>query len=216
MKRDIVILGTGGCARELHWLVEDNNESAAPYDRWNVLGFVEPEVEAGQMVNDLPVFQEAWLLQQDGISVICGVGDAKNRKRVAEKLLEKNPSLKFPTILSKRAQISGRVEMGQGCVVCAGAILTCNIKMGDFIMVNLGSIIAHDVTVGSFTQINTSVSVSGGVTIGDCVQIGTGVKIIPHIHIGNRAVLGAGSVIIKDVKDGQTVFGCPARVISAE
>lgn len=213
MSRDIVILGTGGCAREIQWLLEDNNSARPDAYEWNILGFVEPHPEPGRIVNDLPVYSDDWLFGQQGICVAAAIGEATRRKRVVEKAKRRNPSLIFPPLVSRLAMVSSRVEIGEGCIICAGAIVTCNIILHDFAIINLGSVITHDIEIGAFSQINPSTNLSGKVKVGDCVQIGTGAKVIPEVKIGNHAVIGAGAVVIRDVPEGCTVAGCPARVI---
>ena len=42
-------------------------------------------------------------------------------------------------------------------------------------------------------------------------SIGAGAVILPGVTIGENAVIGAGSVVTKDVPDGVTVVGNPAR-----
>jgi acetyltransferase-like isoleucine patch superfamily enzyme len=42
-------------------------------------------------------------------------------------------------------------------------------------------------------------------------SIGTGAVIICGITIGENALVGAGAVVTKDVPDGATVAGVPAR-----
>ncbi|WP_262422983.1 acyltransferase [Brevundimonas denitrificans] len=41
--------------------------------------------------------------------------------------------------------------------------------------------------------------------------IGLGARVLPGVRIGAWAVVGAGAVVMKDVADGQTVAGVPAR-----
>ena len=49
------------------------------------------------------------------------------------------------------------------------------------------------------------------VRIGSDVWIGGGAVILPGITIGDGAIIGAGSVVTRDVGEGQTVAGNPAR-----
>jgi serine O-acetyltransferase len=49
--------------------------------------------------------------------------------------------------------------------------------------------------------------------IGDNVFIGTGARVLGGIRIGDDAVVGANAVVIKDVPDGATVVGIPAKII---
>jgi serine O-acetyltransferase len=54
----------------------------------------------------------------------------------------------------------------------------------------------------------------GTPTIGDNVYIAPGAKIIGNIKIGNNCAVGANAVVVKDVLEGTTVGGIPAKVIS--
>lgn len=51
------------------------------------------------------------------------------------------------------------------------------------------------------------------VTIGRNVWIGGGALILPAITVGDDAIVGAGSVVTRDVPDGATVAGNPARLL---
>lgn len=44
-------------------------------------------------------------------------------------------------------------------------------------------------------------------------SIGTGATILGGITIGERAIVGAGAVVTRDVPDGATVAGNPARIM---
>jgi maltose O-acetyltransferase len=50
------------------------------------------------------------------------------------------------------------------------------------------------------------------VRIGHDVWIGGGAIILPGVSVGNNAIIGAGSVVTRDVPEGVTVMGNPARV----
>jgi len=51
-------------------------------------------------------------------------------------------------------------------------------------------------------------------TLGDRVVVGAGAKILGPICIGADARVGSNAVVLKDVPEGATVVGIPARVIS--
>lgn len=55
----------------------------------------------------------------------------------------------------------------------------------------------------------------GGVRIGDNVFIGGRSVILGDVKIGSNVIIGAGSVVTKNIPDGVTVAGVPAKVIGS-
>jgi serine O-acetyltransferase len=55
-------------------------------------------------------------------------------------------------------------------------------------------------------------------TIGDGVIIGSGAAVLGPVHVGDRARIGANAVVTRDVAEGATMVGIPARstLVSAE
>ena len=50
-------------------------------------------------------------------------------------------------------------------------------------------------------------------TVKNGATIAAGAKVLGAITIGENAKIGANSVVLKDVPDGATVVGIPARVV---
>lgn len=49
--------------------------------------------------------------------------------------------------------------------------------------------------------------------IGDRVDVGVGAIILGAVTVGNDCVIGAGAVVVRDIPDGATALGVPARAI---
>jgi acetyltransferase-like isoleucine patch superfamily enzyme len=52
------------------------------------------------------------------------------------------------------------------------------------------------------------------VTVGDDTLVGLGARILPNLQIGRRCTIGAGAVVTKNLPDGATAVGIPARIAS--
>ena len=207
MKKDIVIVGNGGFARETKWLLERINQVK---EEWNFLGFID---EVDSFEGSRVIGNDAFILSvEKELHVALAIGNAAIRERIYEKY-KKNSYLRYPNLIDPSVIMSSQVELGRGNIICAGNILTVNVKMGDFCIVNLDCTLGHDVVFDSFITIYPGVNVSGAVTIERCTEIGTGTKIIQGKKIGKNAVVGAGAVVITDIPDNCTAVGVPAKVI---
>lgn len=205
--KDIVIIGTSGCAREIAFLLEENNKMVK---EWNILGFI------GNETRDLPypvLGDDEWLLKQrKSYYAVCAVGDPTLKMKIMKKY-EKNNCLKFPVIISRHALVGTRNNLGRGSVICSGVTITDDVTLGEFVTVNIGATVCHQADIGDFTTISPGVNVSGNVTIGKKCSIGVGAKVIQNIQIGNEVTVGAGGVVIRNIPSGATAVGCPTRII---
>jgi sugar O-acyltransferase (sialic acid O-acetyltransferase NeuD family) len=212
--RDLFILGAGGHAREVAQLVEALNQVRPTYV---LRGFVERDATAvGRRVGRYTVVASDQDIVRQQASVVLGLGFPDAIRRVASLLQDapglERPALVHPTVIWQ----PDAVTMGQGAVICAGAILTTDVRLGSFTVINRAVNISHDVEVGDWSVINPGAQVSGDVTIGRGCLIGAGAIILQGRHIGDGAVVGAGAVVTHDVPPGTTVVGAPARPRHAE
>lgn len=95
--------------------------------------------------------------------------------------------------------------------VCINRAVIDNTIIENDVMINDLVHIAHNSKVGRGTMIASGVQVCGSVEIGENCWIGTGAVIRQHTKIGNNVLVGAGAVVVKNVEDGVTVMGVPAK-----
>ena len=119
----------------------------------------------------------------------------------------------FATLIDPLAIISDRVQIGVGCIVCAGSILTVDITIGNHVIINLDCTLGHDVIIGDYVTVYPSVNISGNVEIGGEAELGTGTQIIQGKQIGKQSIIGAGAVVVKDIPEKCTAVGSPAKPI---
>lgn len=207
--KKLVIIGAGGFGREVQWLIERINEREAI---WELLGYVDDGVEKGTIVDGLPVLGTIKELREreESLAVVCAVGASVTRQKILEQILD-NTKLEFPNLIDPSVQMSKRIDMGRGNIICAGNILTVDITMGDFNIVNLDCTVGHDVVFDSYITVYPSVNISGCVEIGEKVELGTGSQIIQGIHIVEDTIVGAGTVVVRNLAEAGTYVGVPAK-----
>ena len=125
-EKKICIVGTGGFGREALCCLIDRTATTE----------IKVEEIACFMVSDEHL-KESKIMGIDVISlsnfdptlynVVVAIGDPSSRKKMVNNL----PSATtYTTIIHPNAVISKWVEIGEGSIITAGTILTCNIKIG--------------------------------------------------------------------------------------
>jgi sugar O-acyltransferase (sialic acid O-acetyltransferase NeuD family) len=109
------------------------------------------------------------------------------------------------------AIISPSVKMGDGIMIAANATLNPLVQLGRGVICNTSTSIDHECVIGDFCHIAPGVVLCGNVKVGKGSFIGANSVVRQGITIGNNVTIGAGTVIVKDIPDGVTVVGNPAR-----
>ena len=208
--KKIVIIGSGGMAREILWLLQENNKINPEYE---IMGFLSTDIMPDG-VDGFPVYNDDALIleSKEDIYAVIGIGSPAVRKKLSAKY-KANPKVHFPSIVAKDVLMSDRVKIGEGSVICSGNVLTVDITIGNFVILNLGCTVGHDAVLKDFVQVNPQVSISGHVTIGEGTTVGTGARILQGFTVGENCTVGAGAVVVGNVKEGRTVIGNPAVVL---
>jgi len=122
-----------------------------------------------------------------------------------------SPEERRRLLLERFGEVGARVEVRPPFFCDYGF----NIRLGADVFLNYNCVILDvvDVIIGDATEIGAAVQIEFGrrIEIGRDVWIGGGAIILPGITVGDCAVIGAGSVVTRDVPQGATVAGNPAR-----
>jgi sugar O-acyltransferase (sialic acid O-acetyltransferase NeuD family) len=210
--KKLVIVGAGGFAREVLWLVQEMNKASE--NPVQLMGFI-GESE-GDHLGGIPVLgNDNWAFQQldRDVRFVVAIGSGEIRRKTAIRYLEQG--FRAFHLVHPGVYMGDDVTLGQGSIICAGAVLTTNVQIGDFTIVNINATVGHDAVLGHFVTVHPGANISGGVRLADNVELGSGSVLLPEVVAGEGAVLGAGGVALGPLEAGKHYAGVPAREISA-
>lgn len=135
--------------------------------------------------------------------------NAEARIRIGKMLRERG--LVPVTVIHPTAYIDSSVKIGEGVQISAGAIVITETKIGDYCIINTGASVDHECILHDGSEIAPHATLCGMISVGRNSWIGANATVLPRIKIGDNSVVGAGAVVVKDVPDGVTVIGNPAK-----
>lgn len=205
--KHLIIIGAGGMGRTLFDIAR---ESMGYGEIFDIKGYLDDNTHALDNYDNYPPVIgpiAGYDIQKDDVFTFSIGGDS--RRKCIESLLERNAE--FINLIHKTARIGTNVAIGVGNIIAAYTTLGADSCIGDYNLIQSYSVIGHDARIGSFNRIDTQVMCVGGIRIGDQVTIHTSAVINHNVTLGNESKVGACSFVLRNVKEGVTVFGIPAK-----
>ena len=163
-----------------------------------------PGVAIGRDCEISPNVTVGFALIGDRVKILAGarIGEPGFGATVGPKGLIDVPQL-------GRVIIQDGVTIGANTTIDRGAfddtVIGENTKIDNLVQ------IAHNVRVGRNCVLAAHTGISGSVTIGDGAQFGGQAGVADHIVIGTGARVAGAAGVMKDIPDGETWGGVPAR-----
>jgi sugar O-acyltransferase (sialic acid O-acetyltransferase NeuD family) len=210
-RRDLLLVGAGGFARETVDVVRAINEQRPI---WRLLGFLDDDAALhGTEVDGVPVLGGLAHIQRypEALVVVCigNPGNYFSRKRVVRRL--GLPPSRYATLIHPSAVVPPASTIGPGSVLLALVVATTAVHLGAHVAMMATVVLTHDDIVGDFATFGAGVRLAGRVHIGEGAYIGAGVNVREDCSIGAWALVGMGSLVTRDIPAGEVWYGAPAR-----
>ena len=208
--KNLIIIGAGSYGREIYNLAMGCIGYGTDF---TIKGFIDNLYEKIEQEGYPPILGKVGdYLPSDNDVFICALMDVDVKKKYIDTIMNKGG--RFINLIHKTASIWQNTKIGKGCIICNNAQISCDIEIGDFVTLQPMAVLGHDVVVKDYCHLNAFSFLGGKVIVNEMVTINTGAIIHPGIEVGKHSIIGAGSVVLRNVKEGVTVFGNPAKIIT--
>ena len=201
--KPILVIGGGGFAKEIVWLAKDCGRK--------VIGVLDDNPDThGTIVQGVEVVGSIDKWQGFDAEIVIAIGNPRTRSLVKDKI-EQQGAPKYACLIHPSVRHSETVKFAEGCMVCAGTILTTDISIGKHVIINLNVTVGHEASLGDFATVAPMAAISGNVSIDSYTEVGTGACIRQGVRLGRGSMLGMGGVLTKSIPDFTIFAGNPAK-----
>lgn len=155
-----------------------------------------------------PVVGETQDIFQHHCDAFVALGNPGARSRLMEHLEQSQKVL--PVLVHPNAVVAQDVQLGEGSVVMAGAVVNPGAKVGKGCIINTCSSVDHDCVIGDYVHVAVGAHVAGTVRIGHHTWVGAGATVSNNVDICANCMIGAGAVVCKSIFEEGTYIGVPA------
>ena len=206
----LVILGAGG-----HGAVVA--DAAELMQRWSTIVFLDDGLPTEENIVGYAVAGDrsalSQLIEEEDTEVFVAVGDNITRLQLGQSI--ERQGARLATVIHPHSHVSRSATIGEGTILCAGAIVNARTSIASCCIINTSATIDHDCNIGTAVHISPGAVLAGGVTVEDLAWVGTGATINDGLRIGEGAIVGASAAVIENVQAGSKVVGVPARPIAS-
>ena len=202
----LAIYGAGGLGKEVLELAQQINAAGS---RWDGLCFID-DINSDRELKGYPVVSLN-SLTPDQYEIVIAVGEPSLRRTLAQKV--KDHGFMLATLVHPDAYLSPSSPPGQGCVICSGVFISCDIMLGHNVHLQPNASLGHDCQIGHDCVISSYANLAGNCLIGERVFIGMNAVIRESTTIGDDAIISMGAAVFNDIPPALIVMGNPARAI---
>lgn len=202
MSAGLLLVGASGLAREI---------IAAGIT--GITGILDDDAERhGTEIAGVPVLGGAAMAAQREDRLLLCIGPSATRREVARRLARLGVAEeRYDTYVARSARVGASSEIAPGSIVLDGVVITADVRIGRHVVVMPNVTITHDDRLDDVVTLAAGVALGGGVRLGAGSYIGMNASVHPGVTVGVGATVGMGAVVLRDVPEGETWAGVPAR-----
>ncbi|SDW23627.1 NeuD/PglB/VioB family sugar acetyltransferase [Lysobacter enzymogenes] len=202
--KKLALYGSGGFAREVLMLLEDLGLGERVMALYESDDLWKERIVSGINTQPISRFDPATT------ELVLAVGSPQARRKMHASL---PADTRYPTLVHPDARVHRSTSVGEGSIICAGSIVTCDIVIGRQVQLNLATTVGHDCRLEDFVTTAPAVNISGNCVLGTGSYFGTNACLREKINVAADAVVGMGAVVVGDLAEpGGIYVGSPARL----
>jgi len=208
--KELLIIGARGFGREVFTFAK---HTIGYGEVFTIKGFLDDDAAALEGFANYPKIiasVEEYEIQANDV-FICALGSVKWKKYYAEMIFGRGGV--FINLINHTAIVRQNVKLGVGCIIGDNCIISNDVVIDDFVTIHSFSILGHDVKVGKYVNIGAYCFFGGYSIVEEQATVNVRSTVLDRLVISKNTTIGAGSVVIRNVKEGITVFGVPAKKI---
>ncbi len=196
---DILIYGGGMLGRQVQHLVKEHFGHS-----YKIRGFVDDVQPPGTIVVDgvatvgsLEHISTHSEFGPDQIPIVFAIGYSNMLARGRAFQNARSKGYRFVGLIHPRSSVETSVDLGEGVVILAGAIVDQFVAIGDVSYLHNGTIVGENCRIGANNYFSAGTTLGGSVVVGEDNFFGMNATIVNDVTIGSNNFINAGSLIYK-------------------
>lgn len=209
--KKVIIFGTNNYTDIFyHYLMNDERYEVVAYTVNEK--YIESEIRNGIPVVPFETIEKEYSVDEHEILVSVGYTQMNERRKNVFFDVKKKGYNVFTYIHPRAIVLSDQI--GEGCLIMAGANIEYGCKIGISNIINPNVLISHNAEIGDFNFFAGSSSMAGNCVVENHCMIGMNSTIRHELKIASYSLIGAGAYVnFNTEEDGVYV---PARTIKLE
>lgn len=199
MSKKLVIIGASGHGKVIADIALKNG--------YEIVGFLDDN-ESLQEICGFPVLGSIKTVcdYKEDCEFVIAIGNNTIREKIATEY-----DVRWATLIHPSAVLGMQVQIGEGTVVMANAIINPCARVGKHCIINTGAIVEHDNALADYVHLSPNATLAGTVRVGTGTHVGVGACVKNNVVITEHVVIGAGATVVKDITEVGVYVGVPAR-----